>query len=134
MAARTSSKERINPEIGRRLRQRREILGLSQKDVAERIGITTGAYQNYEYGKEILSGRLIQICAVLECSPNWLLGVKDEGMNLDPDSLLLHQLRDAFNRLNEEGQQEAVKRVTELSELPRYTEAGEKEVGSGSCA
>ena len=132
MCARTSSKDREDPEVGKRLRSKRESKGLSQKEVAQRIGVTPGAYQNYEYGREISSGRLVQICAVLECSPNWLLGYHDEGMHLAPDSLLLKQLKDAFDELNAEGQQEAVKRVQELAELERYTVAGEKERRTGS--
>ena len=120
MCARTSSKDRENPEMGRRLRSKREEMGLSQKDVAARIGITPGAYQNYEYGKEISSGRLVQICAVLECSPNWLLGYHDKGQHLAPDSLLLKQLKEAFDRLNEHGRQEAVKRVKELGNTEEY--------------
>ena len=132
MCARTSSKDREDPEVGKRLRSKRESKGLSQKEVAQRIGVTPGAYQNYEYGREISSGRLVQICAVLECSPNWLLGYHDEGMHLAPDSLLLKQLKDALDELNAEGQQEAVKRVQELAELERYTVAGEKERRTGS--
>lgn len=120
MCARTSSKDRENPEMGRRLRSKREEMGLSQKDVAAKIGITPGAYQNYEYGKEISSGRLVQICAVLECSPNWLLGYHDQGQYLASDSLLLKQLRAAFDNLNESGQKEAVRRVEELGEISRY--------------
>lgn len=63
---------------------------------------------------------MVQICAVLECSPNWLLGVKDEGMTLSPDSALLKELKAAFDRLSEPGQREAVKRVQELTKLPEY--------------
>lgn len=122
MVKKTTAKERKNPEMGKRLKQARESLGLSQKEVADQLALTTTAYQNYEYGREISSGRLIQICAVLECSPNWLLGYHDQGMHLAPDSLLLKQLKDAFNALNEQGQQEAVKRARELTKLDEYTE------------
>lgn len=134
MCARTTSKDRENPEMGKRLRKAREEAGMSQKDMAGVIGITPGAYQNYEYGKEISSGRLVQICAVLECSPNWLLGVKETGMHLAPDSLLLKQLKDAFRQLNGEGQQEAVKRVQELTEIQRYTEQEKKDASASADA
>ena len=134
MCARTTSKDRENPEMGKRLRKAREEIGLSQKDMADAIGITPGAYQNYEYGKEISSGRILQICAVLECSPNWLLGYHDKGRHLPPDSLLLKQLKEAFVLLNGEGQQEAVKRVQELSKLSEYTEQGKKDASAGAGA
>lgn len=117
-----------------RLRIAREEKGWSQQEFARRLGMSQQKYHPYEHGREMKTGMLVKVCAVLECSPNWLLGVKESGMHLEPDSLLLHQLKEAFNRLNEEGQQEAVKRVTELSELPRYTESGEKEAGTGTCA
>ena len=133
MEAKTTAKDRANPEMGRRLKQARESLTITQKAMAKALGITTQAYQNYEYGKEISSGRIIQICAILECSPNWLLGVKEEGAHLPPDSLLLKQLKEAFAQLSDEGQQEAVKRVQELTKLPEYVD-GEKEACAASDA
>lgn len=133
MEAKTTAKDRANPEMGRRLKQARESLTITQKAMAKALGITTQAYQNYEYGKEISSGRIIQICAILECSPNWLLGVKEEGAHLPPDSLLLRQLKEAFAQLSDEGQQEAVKRVQELTKLPEYVD-GEKEACAAADA
>lgn len=126
MCAKTTAKDRENPEVGKRLKEKREAMKVTQKDMAHYLGITIQAYQNYEYGKEISSGRIIQICNKLKCSPNWLLGISEEGAHLAPDSLLLHQLREAFERLNTNGQQEAVKRVQELSKLPEYTEQAKK--------
>lgn len=107
--------------VGDRLREARNSKGWSQSDLAERLGMSQQRYNNYEHDRELKSGMIIQICAILECSPNWLLGVKDTGMQLAPDSLLLKQLKDAFAKLNEHGKQEAVKRVTELSVVPEYT-------------
>jgi transcriptional regulator with XRE-family HTH domain len=115
-----------------RLRNKRESLGLNQSDVAKAIGVSTGAYQNYEYGKEISSGRILQICAVLKCSPNWLLGVSEEGACLHEDSLLLRQLRMAFDELNAEGQKKVVDYARDLSSIPSYTETGEKEPSSST--
>ncbi len=134
MSAKTTAKERMNTEMGKRLKQKREEMSVTQRQMAETLGITIQGYQNYEYGKEISSGRLIQICAILECSPNWLLGYHDIGRHLAPESLLLKQLRQAFDRLNNEGQQEAVKRVKELTELRRYTETGEESSGTNPQA
>ena len=126
MNNKTTAKERVDKEMGKRLKSAREAKPLTQKQLADCLGITTNAYQNYEYGKEISSGRLVQICAILECSPNWLLGVKDEGMTLPPESALLRELKAAFDKLSTEGQKEAVKRVQELAKLPQYTLAVKK--------
>lgn len=122
MSAKTTAKDRENPAMGKRLKQKREEMGITQRQMAEALGITIQGYQNYERGKEISSGRLVQICAVLECSPNWLLGYHNTGQHLAADSLLLKQLRAAFDNLNENGQQEAVTRVEELGEISRYTD------------
>lgn len=114
------AKDRIDKDMGNRLKEARKAKRATQKEIADNLGMTANAYQLYEYGHEISSGRLVQICAILECSPNWLLGVRDEGMQLPPDSLLLRRLKEAFDSMNTEGQNEAVKRVEELCELERY--------------
>ena len=121
MSAKSTAKDRENPEMGKRLKQKRKKEKVTQKQMADILGITIQGYQNYEYGKEISSGRIIQICAVLKCSPNWLLGYSEEGAHLAEDSLMLHQLREAFEMLNEVGQQEAVKCVQNLTYNPAYT-------------
>lgn len=120
-AKKTTARDRIDPEMGKRLRQARESLKLRQEDVAKCLGLTTTAYQNYEYGREISSGRILQICAVLKCSPNWLLGYSDEGAHLAEGSLMLHQLREAFDALNEVGQQKVAEYARDLTHNPAYT-------------
>ena len=120
MNKKTTADERVDKVMGERLSSARTAKSLTQKQMAECLGITAAAYQNYEYGREISSGRIVQICSILECSPNWLLGVKDTGESLSPDSPLLKELKDAFFRLSEPGQREAVKRVSELAKLPEY--------------
>lgn len=50
-------------EIGHRLRDRREALGLSQEEVAWAAGVAQGSISYYEQGKsEIPLGVLIAIC------------------------------------------------------------------------
>lgn len=132
MPQKTTAAERKNPKMGERLAQIRAERGYTQARIAKEFGISEVSWRKYEKGNEIASGRLVQICAVLECSPNWLLGYHDEGMHLAPDSLLLHQLKEAFNQLNDDGKQEAVKRVSELSKLPEYTEKKSTSAGAGA--
>lgn len=120
MPQKKTASERRNPEIGTRLARARKKMGYTQAQMGEMFGISDVAWRNYEKGRELKSDMIIQICAVLECSPNWLLGYHDTGMSLTPDSLLLKQLKAAFDVLNGQGQQEAVKRVQELAHVPRY--------------
>ena len=113
---------KIQSEIGARIKKARESCGLKQDEVAKKLHVTLTAYQNYEYGKrDIKSSMILSICAILKCSPNWLLGYSEEGAHLAEGSLMLHQLREAFEMLNEVGQQEAVKCVQNLTYNPAYT-------------
>lgn len=120
--------------MGERLAKARKAKSYTQRQMADAFGISEVAWRNYEKGRELRSGMIISICAVLECSPNWLLGYHDTGMHLAPDSLLLKQLKEAFKQLNGEGQQEAVKRVQELTEIQRYVETGEKDASDAAGA
>ena len=55
------------------LRQRRESLGLTQKEIATEAGIDMRTYQRYEYGIISLSSTTmkvgLRICAALELDP-----------------------------------------------------------------
>ena len=52
--------------IGRRLRERRVSLGMSQSELAEKLGVSFQQVQKYESGANRISGsRLWDICTVL---------------------------------------------------------------------
>ncbi len=56
----------VDKYVGRRLRQRRSICGLSQKVVSEKIGVTFQQLQKYERGKNrIGSSRLYDFSVIL---------------------------------------------------------------------
>lgn len=114
---------KIQSEIGERIKEARENCGLKQDEVAKKLHVTLTAYQNYEYGKrDIKSSMILSICAVLKCSPNWLLGYSDEGAHLAEDSLMLRQLREAFDALNDIRQQKVVGYAKDLTHIHAYTE------------
>ncbi|RLT37438.1 MAG: XRE family transcriptional regulator [Chloroflexi bacterium] len=57
-------------EVGHRLRNRRESLGLSQEEVAWAAGVAQGSISHYEQGKtEIPLSVLIEICRRFGISP-----------------------------------------------------------------
>src|SRR5262245_1556001 len=59
-------------EIGRLVRSRRQELGLSQSDLAERIGVTFQQVQKYENGSNRISiGRLARIAEALDVPPTF---------------------------------------------------------------
>lgn len=55
-----------------RLRASRKALGLSQEEVAKRVGIKQGSYSELERGKSKTSRHLIQLAQVLNVDPHWL--------------------------------------------------------------
>src|SRR2546430_8443614 len=59
--------------VGARMRMRRNMLGLSQTEMGEQIGVTFQQVQKYEKGvNRIGASRLLQICNVLQVTPAWM--------------------------------------------------------------
>lgn len=57
----------IDREVGRRLKQRRTLLGMSQERLGDLLGITYQQVQKYERGiNRIGSSRLYDICRILD--------------------------------------------------------------------
>lgn len=64
-------------EIGARIRKYREMSGFSQKELAQKIGVSNSRVSNWEQGinrpdADILS----KLCSALQTSPSLLLGIK----------------------------------------------------------
>jgi transcriptional regulator with XRE-family HTH domain len=64
----------ITQRIAIRLRQARERAGLSQNQLAMRIGKSKQSISSYESGRaRILSTHIVRIAVALNCSPDYLL-------------------------------------------------------------
>lgn len=62
--------------FGERLKEIRQDLAMSQKDVAEEIGVTPSAYANYEQGtREPNLETLIRLCEALNVTADEILGI-----------------------------------------------------------
>ena len=60
-----------------KLREVRNVKGLSQQKAAEAIGITRSAYSNYEQGlREPDLNTLKKICLLFDISSDYLLGIE----------------------------------------------------------
>lgn len=60
----------ISKQIGQRIRARRLVKKLTQKQLADKLGITFQQVQKYEHGtNQVTCNRLCQISVVLEMSP-----------------------------------------------------------------
>ncbi|MGI0120170.1 LexA family protein [Zooshikella sp. RANM57] len=65
--------------LGKRLKERRKSLGLTQGQIAEAIGISASSVTLWERGNTAPKGEnLFALCNILNCEQNWLL-YGDEG-------------------------------------------------------
>lgn len=129
--------------LGKRIKKYRKEKGITQKELAKRIGKSYSLVQKYEL--DITQPPLeviLKLADALEVPIAYLLsgslypqtvfynnngivkvepGVPDDvaqlvGLSSDNKA----QLLEAFDKLNEEGQNKAVERVEELTEIPKY--------------
>lgn len=106
-----------------RLRQAREQSGLTQQDLAEKLGITKSAIGNYENG--VSSPKwdvLLKIFDVLKVEPNFLYqdSFSLETPETSPLTPQQSALLSSFDLLNKEGQQKALDYVDDLVLTGRY--------------
>lgn len=60
--------------IGKRIRHRREVAGLSQEQLAEKLELSTNHISSMECGKSLLTTRrLLALCDILGGNPNYYL-------------------------------------------------------------
>lgn len=79
--------------IGKRIKERREELGMTQAELAKRIGTTYQAISKYENDiiGTIPTKKLKQIADVLDCDPVYLLGMESQ---FSPSSEIRDELKD----------------------------------------
>ena len=67
-------------EMKDRIRERRLALGMTQEELADRLGLQKSAIAKYENGRvENIKRSIIQkMASVLECTPSYLLCLEDE--------------------------------------------------------
>lgn len=66
----------VAAHIGKRMRERREVLGLTSDDVARRVGMSLQQAEECEKGLRTVSGQdLWRFCQVLEVEPNYFSSV-----------------------------------------------------------
>lgn len=127
-----------------RLRQAREQAGLTQLDLAEKLGVTKSAIGNYENG--VSSPKwdvLLKIFDVLHVEPNFLyqdsfsLNTQTETQNSASPappwiSLTPRQsaLLSAFDELNEEGQDKVITYAQDLNRTGYYKKQPASGVGT----
>lgn len=76
-------------EIPTALKRFRQSLKLTQRQLAEKIGVPYQSYQTYEYGTATPSAKvIIKIAKAFDVSADYLLGLSDEPRPPDTASLV----------------------------------------------
>ena len=101
----------LDRHVGRRVRLRRTLLGLTQQELGEQIGVTFQQIQKYERGtNRISASRLWEISRVLKVPVSFFFEDfrEDDGQqsSTDENAISTEELRllVAFNRLNKKQQ------------------------------
>jgi transcriptional regulator with XRE-family HTH domain len=116
--------------VGARIRERRVMLGLSQQQLAQMIGVTYQQAHKYERGlNRISAGRLYEIAQVLGVPVSWFFeGLATEGhaVEMTPRQRMCLELARNFAAIDNEKHQEA------LSQMARALAAQSARGGHGS--
>ena len=70
----------VDEAVGRQIRKRRRVLGMSQHQLVRAIGIASQQIQKYEIGENRLSvSRLVEIAAALDVPITWFFQTIDSA-------------------------------------------------------
>ena len=63
----------VDAALGRRIKRRREELGLTLKELGIKLGVTFQQVQKYELGETRMASMVLRLAAALEMKPSELL-------------------------------------------------------------
>lgn len=115
--------------FGSRLKERRELLRLTQAEVGRRLNVTGAAIGNYEKGVSFPNADILyKVFDALQCDANYLF--QDEMSDqTDTESLRQSSLLASFYQLNEEGQEKLVEYADDLVSSGKYIKSDPSVVG-----
>lgn len=121
-------------ELKIRLRTALELRNMKPIELSEKTGIPKAAISQYMSGySKPKDDRLYLICKALNVNEPWLLGydVPMDSLYFDvrpeenPKKAPIENLMHYYTMLNSEGMKEALKRLEELTYIPKYTSVSE---------
>lgn len=130
-------------EIGNRILTRRKELNFTLQQIADKVGVASSTIQRYEKGS-ISNFKLPvieSIAKALNFNPVWLIRkdakkettIKDEffyGKKYKEYVAKRATLINYFEKLNSLGQDEAIKRISELTEINKYINSATDEIAA----
>jgi transcriptional regulator with XRE-family HTH domain len=106
--------------FGANLRQRAEQLGLSNAEVARRVGLSERRYGNYVTGRRQPDfALLVRIAEVLQTTPDELLGVERSRKGRTKRTLLMERLAAAADAMTDADLEAAVAQAQAVAALRR---------------
>lgn len=98
--------------IGERIKKRRKELQLTQLDIKEKAGISSGNMSDIERGNRLpAASTLVQLSEILNCSVDWILTGKSPKTEIDNHLDLTEmdqKLLDLFHSISEDDQEELI--------------------------
>ena len=108
-------------ETGRYIRQYRKVAGLTQEELAKKVGISTMSVRRYENGERIASKETIQAIAATLDVDLYSLYSFDQASDALVDHINVRERIDtALVKLNDAGMEKAADVVEIIAEVPRY--------------
>lgn len=110
----TSRTQDVDRHVGTRIRERRIMLGFTQQQLADLIGVTYQQAHKYERGiNRVSAGRLFEIARVLTVPVNYFFeGLDDRGDRpISPRERMCLELARNFSQISNERHQEALSQL-----------------------
>lgn len=114
----------INIEVGKRIFDARKKLKLSRVELGKKVNLHESTIKRYEDGqiKSLDIEKMKEFAEALEIDAKELMGWNDKiTLFTAPGTGKSYAFFDILNSLNDEGRKEALKRVEELTYIPKYT-------------
>ncbi|MGL4741091.1 MAG: helix-turn-helix domain-containing protein [Sarcina sp.] len=109
--------------LGNKIKELRKQAGLTQKELCEILNIAQSTLGTIETNKQGTSRKTLKKFAdYFSVSIDYLLSDDQPPSSSNIENINLKELKliKEFKKLNEKGKDEAIKRIKELSELPKY--------------
>jgi transcriptional regulator with XRE-family HTH domain len=104
--------------VGTRIRERRVMLGMSQQQLAQMIGVTYQQAHKYERGlNRISAGRLYEIAQTLNVPVSWFfegLATERSASDMTPRQRMCLELARNFAAIDNEKHQEALSQMARV--------------------
>lgn len=106
----------IDVHVGHRIKMRRLVQGMSQKELAEEIGTTFQQVQKYEKGtNRVSASRLYDVAKVLQTDPNYFF----EEIDASADNTSPRALADAPRKKREHPTIQQIRLIQRFNALPQ---------------